>query len=76
VDRDGRIANFDCPRVKTDEVANVNRFVKDDLFHRYGHESLVLGVPNGFDTASDVDVAQNNTAEDCTVSVRIARHHG
>src|SRR6185369_9569865 len=57
------LADLDRATVKTDEVADVNRLVKDNLFHRNGHEPLVLRMPNGLDSACYVDIAQNNAAE-------------
>ena len=61
--------------VKADQIADKDRFVKDDLFHRDGHKPVVLRMPDRLDAAGDVDIAQNNAAKNGAVGVSVTRHH-
>jgi hypothetical protein len=49
--------------------------MENDLVHRDRYESLVPRVPDRFYAASDVDVTQDHTPENCTVCIRVTRHH-
>lgn len=75
LDRDRRSADADGFGVKADEIADKDRFVKDDFLHSHRHETVVIGGAHRADTARNVDITQNHAAEDRAVCVRITRHH-
>src|SRR5690606_4326232 len=72
---DGSIPDLRRFGVKAHEIAHKNRFVKNYLLHRHGHESVVLRFSDGLDRAGNVDVTEYDAAENSAVSVRVARHH-
>jgi hypothetical protein len=69
------IPNFYGASVKADEVADENRFVKNDLIHRHGHKPFMLCMPHGLYAAGDVNIAQNDPAKNGAVSISVPWHH-
>src|SRR5437868_5693477 len=75
VDRYRAIADTHGFCIKTDQIADKYRLVKNDLFHRNGHKAVVPRMPDRFNAAGDIDITQNNPAKYGTMSIRIPRHH-
>src|SRR6185436_12980113 len=75
IDRDGRFADADGPRVERDEIAQVNWREEYDFPQGFRHE-LFWRLPPRLDAACKVDIAQDDATEDGAVSVRISRQHG
>ena len=72
-DGDGGRADAQGLGVEADEVADEDRLVEDDFAHGDRHEALYRRAPVGFDRSRDVDVAENDAAEDRPLRVRVAR---
>ena len=75
VDRYRRVANLGGCGVKADKISDKDWLVKQDLFHRDGHEALVFRVPYSFDAARNVDITQYHATKNRAVRIRITRHH-
>ena len=72
-DGDGGGADTGGLGVEADEVADEDGRVEDDLSHGDRHEAFYLRAAVGLDRARDVNVAEDNAAEDRALRVRVAR---
>src|SRR5438105_1941204 len=72
-DGDGGGADARGLGVEADEVADVDRLVERDLAHGDGDEALDACAPVGLDRAGDVNVAEDDAAEDGALRVGVAR---
>ena len=74
-DRNRSAADTNRFGVKTHQITDKNRLKKNNFLHCHGDETVVSGSFDSFDSARHVNVAQNNSAENRAVRVRVARHH-
>src|SRR5215204_5516727 len=72
-DGDGGGADAQRLRVEADEVADEDGLVEDDLAHGDGDEALDAGAAVRLDRPGDVDVTEDDAAEDGALRVRVAR---
>ncbi len=72
-DGDGSCADANGLGVEANEVADEDRFVKDDFAHGDRHEARYSRVAMSFDCARHINVAQDNAAEDRALRISIAR---
>src|SRR5437764_8013593 len=62
-------------RIEPNQVTDEYRLVKDHFAHGDGHEAIHSRAPMRFDGAGHVDIAEDDTAEDRPLRIRVARQH-
>src|SRR6476469_1550975 len=75
MDRYRSLSHMQRPSVKAYEVTDIDWLMKYHFFHRDRDESIVLRIADGLDSTRNVDVAENDSAKDGAVCIRVARHH-
>lgn len=75
LDRDGGIADLAYLGIKADQIADKDRFVKNHFADRGGDKAAMVGLPDGFDRARLIDIAEDHAAEDRALRIGHVRHH-